>query len=459
MPLSSRFRQWAAAVAVGLLIVSAAACSSDSTGAATDGSTSTASTPAARTTGAGMVEATFVDTSRTTPRSRDLPAQPQRTLATTIYYPTASGGPGELVEGAVPDTSGGPYPLLVFAHGLGANPTYYEDILREVAASGFVVVAPAFPLTSSQNPGGPDAGDTGNQPGDVSFLVDTATSGTTPEWSDLAGLVDPERVGAFGHSNGAITTLGLTANSCCRDDRVDAAVVLSGTPSPFGGGEYEFAEAPPTLLIHGTDDRQVAYEGAQSVFNDLDGPKGLLTLDGVDHVGFITAGTPAHATTTSTIIDFFRAELLGDEAALGRLATGPQSEGATLVFVAERGTGTTVSTVAPRTGRSASVDVATGLRGGQVVTVSWSGFTPGKVVNIVQCSQGGNGGNDVCDLTKAQILQPDPTGEGSLPLEIIVGAVGSGRCDSSTTDCVIVVNDGGLPDPDATVRIPISFSG
>ena len=189
MPFSSRFRQWAAAVAVGLLIVSATACSSDSTGAAPDGS---ASTPAARTTGAGMVEATFVDTSRPTPRSRDLPAQAQRTLATTIYYPTASGGPGELVEGAVPDTSAGPYPLLVFAHGLGANPTYYEDILREVAASGFVVVAPAFPLTSSQNPGGPDAGDTGNQPGDVSFLVDTATSGTTPEWSDLAGLVDPD---------------------------------------------------------------------------------------------------------------------------------------------------------------------------------------------------------------------------------------------------------------------------
>jgi hypothetical protein len=186
--------------------------------------------------------------------------------------------------------------------------------------------------------------------------------------------------------------------------------------------------------VHGTDDRQVPYEEAQSVFNDLDGPKGLLTLDGVDHVGFIAAGTPAHAVTTATIIDFFRAELLDDGAALAQLAAEAATDGATLVFVAEPGTGTTVATQAPRTRRTATADVTTGLRAGQVVTVSWSGFTPGKVVNIVQCSQGATGGNDVCDLTKAKILQPDPIGEGSLPLEIIVGPVGTGRCDPTTTD-------------------------
>ena len=93
------------------------------------------------------------------------------------------------------------------------------------------------------------------------------------------------------------------------------------------------------------------------------------------------------------------------------------------------------------------------------MTVSWSGYTPGKVVNVVQCSGGATGGNDLCDLTKGKILQPDPTGEGSLPLEIIVGSVGTGTCDATTTDCVIVVNDGGLQDPDATIRIPISLAG
>ena len=56
------------------------------------------------------------------------------------------------------------------------------------------------------------------------------------------------------------------------------------------------------------------------------------------------------------------------------------------------------------------------------------------------------------------ILRPNPTGEGSLTLEIVIGTVGSGRCDPDTVDCVIVFNDGGLLTEEATLRIPISFA-
>jgi len=166
------------------------------------------------------------------------------------------------------------------------------------------------------------------------------------------------------------------------------------------------------------------------------------------------------ATFSTVLLDFLRAEMLDDEEALARLSSESTGDGGiSLRFAARAGSGITVATEPPRSGRIAAADPTTDLTSGQVVTVSWSGYTPGKVVNIVQCSGGATGGNDLCDLTKGKILQPDPTGEGSLPLEIIVGSVGSGTCDATTTDCVIVVNDGGLQAPDATIRIPISFAG
>lgn len=93
-----------------------------------------------------------------------------------------------------------------------------------------------------------------------------------------------------------------------------------------------------------------------------------------------------------------------------------------------------------------------------MVTVSWRNFTPGNVINIVQCSEGGTGGNAVCSFDKALILRPNPTGDGSLPLTVITGDVGSGRRDATTDDCVVVVNDGGLLGEDAILRIPIRFA-
>ena len=189
------------------------------------------------------VEATYVDESRPTPRSGDAPAQPTRTLEMTAFLPEGEG----------------PYPLLVFSHGLGAAVDDYRPLIERIAGAGFVVAAPTFSLTSAATPGGPDAGDTQNQPGDVSFLVDTVQAAVEAGEEPYAGLVDPEQIGALGHSNGAITTLGVTANTCCRDDRIDAAAVLSGTPTPFGDGEYVYDDAPPVLLVHGTADVQVAH--------------------------------------------------------------------------------------------------------------------------------------------------------------------------------------------------------
>lgn len=84
----------------------------------------------------------------------------------------------------------------------------------------------------------------------------------------------------------------------------------------------------------------------------------------------------------------------------------------------------------------------------------------GKVINILQCS-----GDDrdltnsaACDFTRAYLLQPDPTGEGSTQLEIVEGAVGTGTCDAKHQGCFIVVNNASLSDPASSRVIPITFA-
>jgi len=108
--------------------------------------------------------------------------------------------------------------------------------------------------------------------------------------------------------------------------------------------------------------------------------------------------------------------------------------------------------------REATVTPSTNLRNGQTVRVSWKGFLPGRVVNVVQCAEGGRGSSAACNLVTGKILQPDPTGSGSLDLEIVVGQVGNGICDADHSDCVITVNDASLQDDDANIRIPIAFA-
>src|ERR1700709_481120 len=52
-----------------------------------------------------------------------------RPLPTTVWYPK----------------TGGPYPLILFSHGLTARPADYTELLTTWARAGFVVAAPAYP--------------------------------------------------------------------------------------------------------------------------------------------------------------------------------------------------------------------------------------------------------------------------------------------------------------------------
>lgn len=421
----------------------------------------------------GISSFTFVDESRPTPANAAQPGAPTRTLSVRVWYPAVAPSADEVRDddfASVPDpsplfdappaTGAGPFPLIVFGHGLGGVPAVYGDLLESWAAAGFVVAAPAFPLSNENSPGGADAGDVSNQPGDVSAVITEALAlSASAEGRVLAGMIDGEHIGVAGHSNGGITTAGLIGQSCCFDDRVDAAIIIAGTSQLFPGGTFDWSRTPPLLVMHGEDDTVIPLDEGKRLFNNARSPKGLFTLLGIDHGSFLVRDSKAFPITVKTSLDFWNGYLKLDAAAVAALPNDQEPGVATMTFVSEGNDDVTVDFTGPKMlSRSASVQPSTNLRDGQQVRVSWSGFIPGRVVSVVQCSDGGQGSSASCSLVTGKILQPNPTGSGSLDLEIVVGQVGDGRCDSTTTDCVIVVNDASLQDDDANIRIPLTFA-
>jgi len=245
----------------------------------------------------------LVDTRRPTPANGDAPAQSARTLETAVLYPVA----------------GGTFPLIVFAHGFTGSPAAYDGLLRAWAAAGYVVAAPTFPLTNGKAPGGPTPNDLPNQPGDVSFVITQILllgQGDGP----LHGAVDPDHIAVAGHSMGGFTTLGVVLNTCCHDDRVTAAIVLSGSEVPFPGGGFSVRQPTPILFVHGDADDVVAYGAGRRAFADAMAPKFFVTLPGADHTGAFSGGRgAASVVVVRTTVDFLDRYLKGRDDGLTRL--------------------------------------------------------------------------------------------------------------------------------------------
>jgi dienelactone hydrolase len=409
----------------------------------------------------GTVTDTFVDPHRTTPAWSGSPELPTRTLITTILYPASGPSGGSTRTAATPDKSAGPFPLIVFAHGLGGTPQDYINVLTAWASEGFVVAAPLFPLSNANVPGGPDAGDVVNQPEDMSYVIDAVLSDSVLPSGVLSGLVDPKEIGAAGHSNGAVTTLGLVANTCCYDSRVKAAIVMAGTTEGFPPGHYDFSKAPALLLVHGTADQLIPYRSAPLIYNEARGPKALLTLEGGSHDAAGGQDPRSASTVIHTTTDFFEAYLTGNRGARSRLSTDGRSSTTKIdlsLTPGSRGAAIAVPPV-PVVHLHASVSPDHNLTSGEAVNVQWSGYTLGKVINILECSHVdiSTGSSAGCGFANAGLLHPDPTGRGHFTMHVVTGKVGNGICNS-THPCYIAVNNASSLTASNTKILKITFA-
>ncbi len=292
----------------------------------------TAEVSSVGTFGVGMASFDFDDPSRQTPANGSAPAHPGRHLVGLVWYPSTGKAPGgdkvpEATEGVA--AHAGRFPLVIFSHGVTGKATFYNQILRAWASAGYVVVAPDYPLSNLDAPGGPTVSDVGQQPGDASFVLDQFLGDAKPAkelpapLAKVADHIDGDHIAAVGHSLGAITSLGLGYATCCTDDRIDAVAEFAGIVLPLQQKPSPDPKVTdrPLLIIHGDRDGTVGYANGQAAFKDVEVPRWFITLPGGGHIPPYLAGRsgPQATLVVDATLDFLDAELKGDPDGIDRM--------------------------------------------------------------------------------------------------------------------------------------------
>jgi dienelactone hydrolase len=252
---------------------------------------------------------TLVDRRRPTPGAPHRPARPCRVLPTVVRYPAGVTGP---------------VPLIVVAHGRDNDPSSLATLLDAWAGAGYVVAAPTFPVTRKDRNGSPERAESVAQAADMRFVVDRILAESRGKAAGpLRGLVDPAHVGAAGMSLGGLAVYGLVSNTCCRDKRVTAAILLAAVRRDFPDERYQKNRAP-VLLVQG--DADPGYHNSVDAYPELAPPKWFVTLTGSQHAPpFEVPPGPEAPLVYAMTTDFWNRYLEGDRAAAARITSAVQA--------------------------------------------------------------------------------------------------------------------------------------
>jgi dienelactone hydrolase len=254
---------------------------------------------------------TFTDTSRGTPElaGTGVPASDERTLITTVRAPIGEG----------------PFPLIVFSHGVNGHPDKFGRLLDAWAAAGYVVAAPAFPLSSDRVPGEATVFDLGEQSGDVVFLLDELLARSHEPGDPLQGAIDNERIGLGGLSLGAATTYTTAFGAGYSDERIDAVVALSGLAVPVEDSNLDM----PAFVAHSDDDPVLRYDSAVEMYEGFRGPAYMMTVFNGSHaLAYEDNGHPTGPIIDLATTRFWDRYLKGDNDVPEQLMTEEELEGA-----------------------------------------------------------------------------------------------------------------------------------
>lgn len=192
----------------------------------------------------------------------------------------------------------------------------YSPLLTSWATAGYVVAEVNFPLTNCAVPGGAHESDIVNQPADLRFVISTLLAYSTEPGRSLRGLLNPDAVAVAGHSDGGDSAVAVAANSCCRDPRIKAAVILAGAELSGLAGSYFPPGSPPILFVQGSADPVNVPADTDRLYDaDQAGEKYLLSLTGASHFTPYNSTDPSEATVARVSVDFLDRWLRHDAAA------------------------------------------------------------------------------------------------------------------------------------------------
>lgn len=260
-----------------------------------------------------------------------------------------------------PRDAKGPFPIVVFSHGLGGTRTGYEYFGRFLAENGIVSIHPQHvgsdesvwrgktaPMRELQK-AAKDLDEILARPRDISFVLDEAEKLNASD-PVLKGKLDLEKVAVAGHSFGAYTALASSGRRLVgprgikvvdeSDPRIKACIAMSapGKEREAKNGTYDHFKIPCLHMTGTLDaspigettaaDRRIPYDSIKA------GNQYLITFTGGDHMIFSgrgrtkarefmlkdTHGDAEHDAIFQEVIKdsslaFLRAYLLGDDAA------------------------------------------------------------------------------------------------------------------------------------------------
>jgi predicted dienelactone hydrolase len=255
--------------------------------------------------GVTRVVFTFVDRRRLTDpdATDDERAVPTcRVLKTAVRFPTSSATP---------------LPLVLAVHGRDGDPTRLQPLLDTWVAAGYMVAAPYFLVTDKDADDQPTGAAVRRQAADARFVLDQLLLLNDDPASPLHGLIDAHRIGAAGMSLGGMTVYGLVSNTCCRDPRIAAALLLAAVHRDFDTGKY-VEQHQPVMLIQG--DMDIGYHNSVDAYHKLAAPKWFVTLHGSTHSPpFEIPRGPEAQLVDATTTAFWNLYLDGRPAAKGQI--------------------------------------------------------------------------------------------------------------------------------------------
>jgi dienelactone hydrolase len=173
----------------------------------------------------------------------------------------------------------GPFPVVLFSHGVGAYRMASSALTTGIASWGYVVVSADYTERGvvTQLPGQQPASlDPARDRRVMLASLDLAIDESKRTGSMLHGALDPNRVGAIGHSAGATTAFDALA-----DSHIEVAVGWApAAPSTTVTSDK------PTMVVGAGDDLAVTPTAVDATYRSLPAPTRKVVIEGGGHNSF-----------------------------------------------------------------------------------------------------------------------------------------------------------------------------
>jgi predicted dienelactone hydrolase len=238
--------------------------------------------------GAGQAGAAGTSGAGGTSGSTNDPAQPGPFTLTSVdaSVEVSAVGTSFTTRCFLPDTEPGPFPLITLAHGFQLPASQYYLSAQHLASFGFVVCVPEYPA-GLFNP------NHANNARELLGVIDWALGASSP----IAAKIDPQRIGATGHSLGG----KLSVIAASLDDRIKAVFGIDPIDSSKNCNPTDCPDATdllplpiPTGFVGETIDAQASFQACapaesnfETFFAGASSPTFKVHVEGANHMSFL----------------------------------------------------------------------------------------------------------------------------------------------------------------------------